>query len=48
MLHLYSSDSDFDLVVNLTALILLFAGERPGCWGAGLGGAQTGHTVCQL
>lgn len=32
MLYLYSSNSDFDLVVNFTPLILLLAMEWPGWW----------------
>lgn len=31
MLYLYSSSSDFDLVINFTELILLLAMEWPGC-----------------
>lgn len=48
MLHLYSSDSDFDLVANLTALILLFAVERPGCRGRGMGSTDWAPCVSAI
>lgn len=39
MLYLYSSSSDFDLVINFIELILLLATECPGC---GAGGRAVG------
>lgn len=49
MRRLYGSDSDFDLVANLTALILLFAVERPeaGGW-AGRRGTDWAHCVSAI
>lgn len=45
MLYLYSSSSDFDLVINFIELVLWLARECPGCGAGGRGVGLESHRL---